>query len=219
MKADERKKEILDCAKKLFSRQGYYQTHISHIIKEAKIARGTIYQYFDNKDDVFITLLEDFYTKWRNLVSFEQRNMDLDDISAKAYFQHRVRQTLLFLAEDPDLCNIAVRITQGLPHKVSMLTDRFEKKITSIIADDLKIGQQYKMVRDTLNIESTAAMLTGALFRTAFYYFVKKKKKSGYTRKEIEKITVEFVNVFVPGIFTPRFKSQKWYDFRKTRGA
>jgi AcrR family transcriptional regulator len=209
MKANDRKKAILDCAKRLFSRQGYYETHISHIVQEAKIARGTVYQYFDNKDDVFITLLEEFYTKWRNLVSFEQSNNDLDDISAKAYFQHRIRQTLLFLAEDPDLCNIAVRIGQGLPEKVSMLTDRFRKKIAGMIADDLKIGQQYKMVRDTLNVESTAEMLTGALLRTAYYYFVKKKKKNGYSKKEIEKITVEFVDVFVPGIFTPRDKPKK----------
>jgi hypothetical protein len=65
------------------------------------------------------------------------------------------------------------------------------------------------MVRDTLNVESTAEMLTGALLRTAYYYFVKKKKKNGYSKKEIEKITVEFVDVFVPGIFTPRDKPKK----------
>ena len=60
-----------------------------------------------------------------------------------------------------------------------------------------------------MNVEPTAAMLTGALFRTAFYYFVKKRKKRGYTKKEIEKITVEFVDIFVPGIITPRDNSKK----------
>ncbi|MGD9006423.1 MAG: TetR/AcrR family transcriptional regulator [Desulfobacteraceae bacterium] len=209
MKASDRKKAILDCAKKLFSRQGYYETHISHIVQEAKIARGTVYQYFDNKDDVFITLLEEYYTNWRNLVSFEEINDDLDGISAKAYFKHRIRQTLVFLAQDSDLCNIAVRIGQGLPEKLSMLTDRFRKRIAATIADDLKIGKQYKMVRDTLNVESAAEILTGALLRTAYYYFVKKKRKRGYTKKEIEKITVEFVDIFVPGIFTPRDNSKK----------
>ncbi|MGD8846455.1 MAG: TetR/AcrR family transcriptional regulator [Desulfobacteraceae bacterium] len=209
MKADERKKAILDCAKKLFSKQGYYQTHISHIVQEANIARGTVYQYFDNKDDIFITLLEDYFTKWRNIVSFEQANIDLNDISAKRYFQHRIRQTLLFLAEDSYLCNIALRIGLGLPEKVSMLADRFDKKIVDMIAGDLKTGQQYKTVRDSLNAESTAAILTGALFRTAYYYFVKKRKTSGYSEKEIDKITDEFIDLFLPGIFTPRDKSKK----------
>ena len=75
MKADKRKKAILDCAKKLFSERGYYQTHISDIVKEVQIARGTVYQYFDNKDDIFITLVEDYYSKWRSMVSIEQANM------------------------------------------------------------------------------------------------------------------------------------------------
>jgi AcrR family transcriptional regulator len=209
MKADERKKEILNCAKKLFSTKGYYLTHISHIIQAAKIARGTVYQYFDNKDDIFITLLEEFYENWRNLISFEQINSDLNVISGKAYFQHRIRQTLLFLAKDPDLCNIALRMGLGLPRKVSMLTDRFDKKVTSLIAEDLRIGQQFKTVRSTLNVEPTAVILTGALLRTAHYYFVKKRKKKGYSEKEIERITEEFTDVFLPGIFTPRNKSKK----------
>lgn len=207
MKADERKNAILDCAKKLFSNQGYYETHISHIIQEAKIARGTVYQYFDNKDDIFITLVEDYYEKWRNMVSIEQANIDLKDISAKAYFQHRIRQTLLFMAEDSDLCNIALRVGLGLPEKVSMLVERFDKKITSLIAEDIKMGQQFRKVRDTLNVEVTAVMLTGALLRTAYHYFVKKKKKKGYSKKEIEKITGEFIDIFMAGIFTPRDKS------------
>jgi AcrR family transcriptional regulator len=209
MKADERKKEILDCAKKLFSRRGYYETHISHIIQEARIARGTVYQYFDNKDDIFITLLEEFYANWRNLISFEKTNTDPNDISGKAYFKHRIRHTLLFLSQDPELCNIFLRMGVGLPGKVSMLTERFGKKVTSLIAEDLKIGQQFNVVRNTLNVESTAVMLTGALLRTAHYYFVKKRKKRGYSQKEIERITEEITDVFLPGIFTPREKSKK----------
>jgi AcrR family transcriptional regulator len=209
MKADERKKAILDCAKKLFSKQGYYETHISHIIQEAKIARGTVYQYFDNKDDIFITLVEDYYSKWRSMVSIEQANIDPNAISAKAYFQHRVRQTLFFLAEDSDLCNIALRVGLGLPEKVSILLDRFDKKITSLITEDLKMGQQFNKVRDTLNIEVTAVMLTGALLRTAYHFFVKKKKKKGYSKKEIEKISDEFSDIFMAGLFIPKEKSTK----------
>lgn len=204
MKADERKKAILDCAKKLFSKQGYYQTHISDIIKEAKIARGTVYQYFDNKDDIFITLVEDFFNNWKNIVSFETANIDLKAISAKDYFRHRIRQTLLFLAEDSDLCNIALRMGLGLPEKVSILIDRFEKKIMSLIAEDLRYGQEYKTIRENLNVESTAIVLTGALLRTAHHNFVKKKKQKGYSKKEIEKITEEFINIFLTGIFSPR---------------
>jgi hypothetical protein len=92
----------------------------------------------------------------------------------------------------------------GLPEKVSILIDRFDKKITDLIADDLKLGQENKVIRNTLNVESAAMVLTGALLRTAYYYFVKKKKQKGYNNKDIDKITEEFIDIFLTGIFTPR---------------
>lgn len=55
---EERRKQILDAAIKLFSTKGYYRTTILDIAKEAKISSGLIYQYFKEKDDVlYLSLL------------------------------------------------------------------------------------------------------------------------------------------------------------------
>jgi pSer/pThr/pTyr-binding forkhead associated (FHA) protein len=59
------------------------------------------------------------------------------------------------------------------------------------------------------NVETAAVVLTGALFRTALYYFVKKRKKRGYSKKEIVKIADEFTDIFLPGILTPKDQSKK----------
>lgn len=206
MKADERKEAILTCAKKLFSNQGYYQTHISDIIKEAQIARGTVYQYFNNKDDIFITIVDTFYDRWKDMVSFELAKIDFNTISAKDYFRHRIRQTLLFLSKDSDLCNIALRMGVGLPEKVSQTINRFEERTMRIIADDLRLGQAQNNITKDINVEVTATALTGALLRIAHHFFVKKRKPKGYTKKEIDTLTDDFVNVYVKGIFTPREK-------------
>ena len=206
MRADERKEAILKCATRLFSTQGYYQTHISDIIIEAQIARGTVYQYFTNKDDIFITIVDAFFDKWRDMISFELAKIDLAAISPKGYLRHRILQTLLFLSKDSDLCNIALRIGLGLPEKVSQAINHFEQKIMEMIADDLRLGQQEQNVPDTINIETTSAILTGALLRTAHHYFVTKKKPKGYNAKEIDKIADDFVAVFTQGIFLHRDK-------------
>lgn len=203
MKADERKESIIQCAKKLFSEHGYYQTHISDIIREAKIARGTVYQYFENKDDIFITIVDTFYEKWKKMVSFEIASIDYNTISAKDYFRHRIRQTLIFLSKDVHLCNIALRVGLGLPDNVSQTIRLFESRIVGIIADDLRLGQQSDNVR-VIDVDTTASILTGALLRTAHEFFVMRKKPKGYTKKEIDKITDDFVNIFTDGIFVPR---------------
>lgn len=204
MKAEERKQAILECAKRLFSKKGYYQTHISDIIKEAQIARGTIYQYFDNKDDIFITLMENYYNLWERTISFERANIDLNAISAKEFLKYRVKQTLLFFSKDDDLCNLALRVGIGLPDNVAMLSNRLEKKIIDLVSMDLQFGKDMNTVRNNLNIDTTANVFAGALLRTAHYYFVSKKKQKGYSVKEIEKIANEITEIFTLGILIPK---------------
>jgi AcrR family transcriptional regulator len=44
---------IMSGAKAAFSRYGYHDVHVSHILDEAGIARATFYKYFPNKRQVF----------------------------------------------------------------------------------------------------------------------------------------------------------------------
>lgn len=53
-----RRQEILDAAVRAFCRGGYHGTQVSDVIREAGIARGTFYLYFDGKRDVFGALVE-----------------------------------------------------------------------------------------------------------------------------------------------------------------
>jgi AcrR family transcriptional regulator len=60
MKADARKKQILDAALEAFAEHGYERTSIAVICEKAGIARPTLYQYFDNKQSVFRELLQSY---------------------------------------------------------------------------------------------------------------------------------------------------------------
>jgi AcrR family transcriptional regulator len=199
MKADERKRLILEHAKRLFSRKGYYNTQISDIVDEAKIARGTVYQYFKNKDDIFITLIRDFYNDWEKKVSFEMNKINLAQISPQEYFYFRVKNTLEFLADDPDLCNIVLRMGIGLSGELELSIKRFEKKIHNLIVSDLELGIRNNHIRKDLGVEMASNLITGALLKTALYDFGAKKKKKD--NEEIEQMAREILNIFAPAIF------------------
>ncbi len=62
MKGDDRKEMILEAAIKVFSEYGYEKASIAKICDLAGIARGTLYQYFDNKQQLFHELVAT-YTK------------------------------------------------------------------------------------------------------------------------------------------------------------
>lgn len=50
----ERRQQIVDAAKELFTQNGYAATRISDICDRAGIAKGLFYWYFDTKRDVFV---------------------------------------------------------------------------------------------------------------------------------------------------------------------
>jgi TetR/AcrR family fatty acid metabolism transcriptional regulator len=54
--------QILEAAIKVFARQGFYQSTVAQIAKEAGVADGTIYLYFKNKDDILVQFF-DYKTK------------------------------------------------------------------------------------------------------------------------------------------------------------
>jgi AcrR family transcriptional regulator len=60
MEADKIKDSIKRAAQDLFRKFGYHKTSVNEIAKRAKIARATIYKYFDSKEHVLHTLLMDY---------------------------------------------------------------------------------------------------------------------------------------------------------------
>ena len=55
---EERRKELIDTAERLFIAQGYDQTSISDIVKEVNVSQGAFYYYFDSKEDVLVAVME-----------------------------------------------------------------------------------------------------------------------------------------------------------------
>jgi len=60
MEADKIKESIKRAAQELFRKFGYHKTSVNEIAKRAKIAKATIYKYFDSKEAVLHVLLMDY---------------------------------------------------------------------------------------------------------------------------------------------------------------
>lgn len=66
---EERQTQILEAALKLFAEKGLHNTKVSEIAAQAGVSQGTVYWYFDSKEELFEaafmsqfdTLIEPFY--------------------------------------------------------------------------------------------------------------------------------------------------------------
>lgn len=54
-----RRQAILDAARECFFRDGFEATTISHIADNVELSTGTLYLYFKNKEEIYVSILEE----------------------------------------------------------------------------------------------------------------------------------------------------------------
>lgn len=61
---EERRGQILEAALAVFSEKGYHATNVSDVAARAGVSQGTIYWYFDSKDELFEAAVLSFFDQF-----------------------------------------------------------------------------------------------------------------------------------------------------------
>jgi len=77
---EDKKAEIFNCAKELFSTKGFKATNVSDITKMAGIGVGTFYNYYSSKEQLFIEIFMKENDKLKE--SFKTVDVDSDPVQA-----------------------------------------------------------------------------------------------------------------------------------------
>jgi len=57
LEKEARKKDIIDVAAKLFSERDFHDVKVDDIAEQVGLSKGTLYLYFDNKDNLFFSVI------------------------------------------------------------------------------------------------------------------------------------------------------------------
>ncbi|WP_439682798.1 DNA-binding protein, AcrR family, includes nucleoid occlusion protein SlmA [Cupriavidus oxalaticus] len=91
---------LLRAAEKVFGEKGYYAASISEITQEAKVAMGTFYLYFKDKEDIFRALvghmLELVRAHLRKHVANAASQMEAERLGLKAFLSFVSRHKNLY---------------------------------------------------------------------------------------------------------------------------
>src|SRR5216684_2283702 len=71
MRESDKHQQIIEAAVRVFARNGYYNSRVSDVAREAGVASGTIYLYFKTKDDILVTLFREKMAAWVSFVREE----------------------------------------------------------------------------------------------------------------------------------------------------
>lgn len=72
---EKRVAEIMEAAKAVFFEKGYFGSTIDEIAKRAGISKGTVYLYFKNKDELYVSLMLPMVDEFTELLLEFERNV------------------------------------------------------------------------------------------------------------------------------------------------
>ena len=141
----DKKDYIMDVAKERFDRFGFKKTTVDEICQGARISKKTLYEYFKDKEDLFVSLFIREALASRRVVLGRLKNIDdpMEKIkkfmqTAKAYFK-----------EEPFMVKV-LQDENGLfaPYLKKKYRTFVEEGILDVIADIIKEGIKKGELRD-----------------------------------------------------------------------
>ena len=126
----DRKRLLLDCARRIQCTEGTESLSIRRLASEAHIAVGTIYNYFESKQDVLLAMTEEY---WQNALS----EMQVEITSER--FSEQVRQMYRFLCEKMDECaKILMRSLRENPESGRARMAAMQQKVEQALVEQIK---------------------------------------------------------------------------------
>jgi TetR/AcrR family fatty acid metabolism transcriptional regulator len=171
MRESDKSQQIVDAAIRVFARNGYYNSRVSDIAREAGIASGTIYLYFKTKEDILVTCFREKMAAW---VAHARREIaGAGDPVAR--LRRLVSLHFSLLESDPALAELVqVELRQGQKffrgasaHEVSA----YFELIGSVLQDGIAAGQ----LRPDLPVKLATKILFGAMDQVATSWVLGKR--------------------------------------------
>src|SRR5215813_3912059 len=194
MRDPDKPQQIIDAAVKVFARKGYFNSRVSDVAREAGIAAGTIYLYFDTKQEILVTL---FREKMAGFVSALRRAI-AEEQDTVAKLRRLVRLHFEILEDNPDLAEVVqLELRQGqklFRGPASQEIATYFALISSVLDEGVAAGR----FRSDLPVKVATKMLFGAMDQLATSWVLGKR---GYRLADTADAVAD---IFVQGIAAPR---------------
>ncbi len=193
MREANKPQQIIEAAVRVFAREGYYNSRVSDIAREAGIAAGTIYLYFKTKDDILVTLFRD---KMAEFVS-ALRKAIAGEPDAASKVRRLVSLHFRMLEENPELAEVVqVELRQGQKFFRGASSQEIGAYF-ALIGSVLEEGVAERRFRSDLPIKVATKMLFGAMDQMATSWVLGKR---GYQLVDTADAVVE---IFLQGVAAP----------------
>lgn len=156
--ADKRER-ILRAAVEVFARRGFFSAKVSEVAKAAGVADGTIYLYFQGKDDLLIQVFRDGMRRFLDALNAELAPIE----DPRTRLERIIRFHLESIGQDREL---AIVVQVELRHSLKFMSLFSHEELAdylNLLRVVVEEGQQRGVFRKTVHPQMAAKAIFGVL--------------------------------------------------------
>ncbi|MDI6654030.1 TetR/AcrR family transcriptional regulator [Gluconobacter japonicus] len=163
--AEATKGRILDAAKKEFARNGLEGARVDAIALEANANKRMIYHYFESKEKLFQTVLENAYFDIRE----SEKKLELDSLDPREALERLVRFTWNYYIQNPEFISLvnSENLAQARHLKTSEPVKIVSRRFVGLVDTILKRGVTEGIFRSGID----PVQLNITIAAVSYYYF------------------------------------------------
>ncbi|OEI75175.1 TetR family transcriptional regulator [Bacillus sp. FMQ74] len=164
--------QIIDAAVEVIAENGYHQSQVSKIAKQAGVADGTIYLYFKNKEDILISLFKEKMGQF-----IERMEEDIKEkTTAKEKLALVISKHFSLLAGDHNLAIVTqLELRQSnleLRQKINEILKGYLNILDGILTEGIQSGE----IKEDLDVRLARQMIFGTIDETVTTWVMNDQK-------------------------------------------
>lgn len=165
----EKQEKVMRAAINEFLKHGFEKGNVADIAKNAEVAKGSIYQYFENKRELFLYAvrwsIELFANKYGKYINLESKDTDIFD-----YFYKNAKEIWLQMRDERE---VVIFIQDVFLGKYNSLTDEsmaYMMKVSDeYLLNLIKNGKNSGSIRKDIDDKILSLFITGVSFKIKEY--------------------------------------------------
>lgn len=153
---EEKRERLLEEAAKLFAEKGFNETDMTRLAKKAGVSKGSLYDYFDSKTDLYLHVCMDGLEKSRQAV--------YGGISSEwdlfRQVEHMFRKGVEFALSHPEYVALYLNISSsGMENFADQLSREVEQRTAEHLKGLIREGVDKGIVRADIDVDLTAFLI------------------------------------------------------------
>ena len=187
----EKQARIIKGAMKAFSAVPYRLVTIDQIVKLAEIPKGSFYQYFENKDDLFAYIFGELGDEKKE--ALESVSAQISNHCFEEFVPIVLSQAKSFENQDTVMIGLKNRFLRECPQEVKMeimqgVIPKSYRLFESIVRAYCDKGE----FRSDLSVKNAAYLITSAITQLEYYEFVENEDYEEIVKQLLHMVTIGF---------------------------